>query len=321
MSRASRGGSWDRRRRRLVPALGALAVGLATTPAFAILPQGPKRAPPPPTVPDVPDWGAFEGAPPDFAPPPGGTTQTIAAGEREVVLIRRPSGTPFARADVGERGVETVRFYDRLGRLDVIVSALRAASEAPAKREQSRCGVDQRRSGGFRWRRPIGWRFVARSTPGGVNVTRTQGALRNARVEWEMNRNHCGIPDRSSVDFRFRGRTGTGLGNNGVSTVGFGETDTIGGACVGTIACTITWTRGTTAEESDTRFDHDRRWGNLGQPGRFDVQGVAAHETGHTLGFEHVASNDNVMECCARVGDTTDRLLGRGDANENNARY
>ena len=283
--------------------------------------QASRTAPPsPPPASALPDWGGFRGAPPGFDPPRGGTITREAGQGEVVVLIRRPSGTPFARADVGARGVDTVRYYDRAGRMRLVVTALRAGPGA-VRREQSRCGVDQRGDEGYRLDGPFAWTFVAGSTPAGVDVGRTEAALRSARTEWEANRNRCGIPDRSGVDFQYRGRSGGGLGRNGVNTVGFGETDTIGGACVRTIACTLTWTEGRSVIESDTRLDDDRRWGNVGQAGRFDVWAIAAHETGHTIGMAHVASNDNVMECCARAGETSDRLLGRGDANANNARY
>jgi Matrixin len=285
--------------------------------------EGSRTAPPaPPSAASLPRWGGFDGAPARFARPRGGSASVRRQDGRAVVLLRRPSGEPFARADAGPRGVDTVRYYDRAGHLRLVITAVRTlAAAGTVKRANSRCGTDQRRDAGYRWSGPIAWRFVAASTPSGLDVARTEGALRSARTEWELNRNHCGIPDRSAVDFQYRGRTGTGLGRNGLNTIGFGETDTLGGACVRTIACTITWTSGPGAIESDTRLDDDRRWGNVGQAGRFDVWSIAAHETGHTLGLEHVPSNDNVMECCARVGETSDRLLGRGDANANNARY
>ena len=120
------------------------------------------------------------------------------------MLLRRPSGLPFARADVGARGVDTVRYYDRAGRQRLVVTALRAGPSA-VRTEQSRCGADQRGDEGYRLDGPFPWAFVAGSTPAGLDVARTEAALRSARTEWETNRNHCGIPTRSGVDFGYRG--------------------------------------------------------------------------------------------------------------------
>ena len=45
------------------------------------------------------------------------------------------------------------------------------------------------------------------------------------------------------------------------------------------------------------------------------------HESGHTLGFAHVDARDVVMNAFVRRGGVSGRLLGRGDAIANNAKY
>jgi len=271
----------------------------------------------------MPPWGSFAGAPPAFRTPPGGERLAWRVPGGRLVELRRADGSRFALARRHGRAVTDVAYFDRWGRPTTLVTAIRPAPPgSPVVREEdARCGADSRRDAGYRWTGPIDWRFVAPSTPPGVNVARTEQSLRNARIEWETNRNYCGIPDRSSIDFRYMGRTSVGFGANGINTVGFGETDTLGGACVGTLGCTVTYVADGVASESDTRLDRDRPWSNVGARTRYDIWSVFAHETGHTAGFDHVASTDNVMAPVIPRGATSNRRLGRGDANENNAKY
>jgi hypothetical protein len=132
------------------------------------------------------------------------------------------------------------------------------------------------------------------------------------------------VRDASRASFAYRGTTRRGIGRNGINTIGFGETNDLGGACVGAVACTFTWTQGARAVESDIRIDknHPRGYAAGGRPGRrIDLQSVLVHEAGHTLGLDHVNDPGNVMFPFVRAGNTTYRSLGRGDALANNALY
>ena len=45
------------------------------------------------------------------------------------------------------------------------------------------------------------------------------------------------------------------------------------------------------------------------------------HESGHTLGFDHVSSREVVMFPFIALRSIGGRILGRGDALANNAKY
>jgi hypothetical protein len=105
--------------------------------------------------------------------------------------------------------------------------------------------------------------------------------------------------------------------------VEFGDTDGLGGVCRGSIACTITWTAGARATESDIRVDRLARGGFFTGSRRrgLDLQSVMVHESGHTLGFSHVLSREVVMFAFIARRSVGGRILGRGDARANNAKY
>lgn len=304
----------------------ALAAGLIVAALAGLLDDD--RPPPAPVevVPGTPAWGEFPGSPPPLEVPPGGEVRPTAAGALEV---RRDDGTLFAVVDTGAVGeVVGVRYHDARGRATVAIDRVAApptravAARLAAARARPRC-VDRRRASGWRWRSPVPWRANLASTPRGLRRADALAAMRSARVTWIRNRNRCGEPDASRATFRYRGATRRPVGRNGVSSIGFGEVDALGGACVGAVACTVTFLRGTTAIESDVRLDRNprRRFTVVPRGSGFDLESVLVHETGHTLGFDHVDSPANVMNPYLAAGDRTGRRIGRGDARINNSRY
>jgi hypothetical protein len=282
-------------------------------------------APPPP-----PPWGTFAGAPPPFTRPAGGSVHVAKAGTTKVVTLRRPNGTTFAQAQVDPHGrYLDARYYGPRGALRFVVSAILPnpvrvvpGGAAAARRTPVRCGADARSNSGWVWRTfPIRWHADLASAPAALKRPALLAALRAARVTWIKNLNYCHIPDRSRVTFSYQGTTPRNPAKDGVNVVDWGNVAALGGVCAGTIACTLTWMNGSTAIESDTRFDRGRVYSTGSSRRGFDVHGLFVHETGHTLGFGHVSSPDNVMFPYARRGDVSGRRLGRGDANENNAKY
>jgi len=87
----------------------------------------------------------------------------------------------------------------------------------------------------------------------------------------------------------------------------------------GVIAVTITWyTMGLTkrAVESDILFDTDFNWGTDGNPNVMDLQNIATHEIGHTLGLNDLytsSCNTVTMYGYSWEGDITKRGLASSD--------
>ena len=288
-------------------------------------------APPtPPEAPPVPAWGDFPGAPPEVAPPPGGSASTKPVPGGTELTVRRADGSVLAVATVDEvtDALSDARFFDRRGRLRVTVAALRtppAGAAAAVQGARVRCGSAASADSGFRWTRfPIAWRMNSRTLPARIGRTAAVAAIRRARGVWNANRSHCRtLPDRSRARFTFRGSTARRTGRDGRSVVEFGETGGLGGVCRGSVACTITWTNGPRAIESDTRLDRRPTGGYFTGSRRrgLDLQSVMVHESGHTLGFDHVSSREVVMFPFIAPRSIGGRLLGRGDALANNAKY
>ena len=307
--------------------------GAATTGTVPGTPTGPGVTAPPtaPEAPPVPAWGDFPGAPPEIAPPPGGSASAEPVPGGTELTVRRADGSVLAVATVNEAtdAVGEARFFDRRGRLRVVAAALRVppagAAGAATLGARVRCGSAASADAGFRWTRfPIAWRLNSRTLPSRIGPSAALGAIRRARGVWNANRSHCRtLPDLSRARFAFRGSTTRRLGRDGRSVVEFGDTDGLGGVCRGSVACTITWTNGSRATESDTRLDRGARGGYFTGSRRrgLDLQSVMVHESGHTLGFNHVSSRDVVMFPFIARRTIGGRILGRGDALANNAKY
>ena len=278
----------------------------------------------------MPAWGDFPGAPPEIAPPAGGSASTKPVPGGTELTVRRADGSVLALATVDEAtdAVGDARFFDRRGRLRVVVAALRvppAGAATAVQGAQVRCGSAASADSGFRWARfPIAWRLNSRTLPARIGRSAALAAIRRARGVWNGNRSHCRtLPDLSRARFAFRGSTTRRTGRDGRSVVEFGETAGLGGICRDSVGCTITWTDGSRATESDTRLDRRPLGGYFTGSRRrgLDLQSVMVHESGHTLGFDHVSSRDVVMFPFIARRTIGGRILGRGDALANNAKY
>jgi Matrixin len=131
----------------------------------------------------------------------------------------------------------------------------------------------------------------------------------------------------------FIGHTTSSAGNmDSFNVVDFAADDNPLGCGTGTLACTETWFFPGEIRESDTRFDSNFSWYSgtggvvactlaAGVSG-YDVWSVATHETGHSLGLDHVPNSpDLTMYPFSNNCDSGPRTLGLGDVRGLNTLY
>lgn len=286
-------------------------------------------------------------------PPRGRRTVTDLGGGRIRVELADESGRPVAQGLGNSRRFDEVTFYDAnaQGATLTIPILYDEAPDRPAganqnsrvshafsgrtgvKREHASCGLNSQNPFPYSW--PVAQTFnyyiVTSSIPGNVDQATAIQHVRNGHVAWILNDNYCAIADQSNISFQYQGSTTVSAGQNNVNTVGWGNPQLCGAATSTSsqpLACSPTWTVGNTVVEADIRYNVNRSWVTSGAGGSgsctpCDIWGVATHEVGHQIGFNHVSDNDNVMSTGFETGaeSTTARRLGRGDANMNNARY
>jgi hypothetical protein len=190
-------------------------------------------------------------------------------------------------------------------------------------RRSANCGANDQAYSNWYVASTVLWWWNQSTTPSYLNQSSTLNSLQNAHSQWTTVSDWCGIPDLAAATQSYGGTTTRHVTNDGVYIVEFGSVDALGGGCAGSAACTITNTAPDLhVIDSDTRFDTTRTtWINGGASGKIDIWSTMAHEFGHTLGFAHAPTSQNVMYGARRANDITDQLLGRGDANEVNTKY
>ena len=132
---------------------------------------------------------------------------------------------------------------------------------------------------------------------------------------WDITRNSCGYRDQRNISSRYLGHfSGTvHTQADGRSVIDRGRLDRLCASSVA-LACTWTFTTSAGAVETDQRYGTGWPWATRRRAGFYDVESVAAHESGHSIGLNHSNSSRYLTmfhQMCA--GCLRGRTLARGD--------
>ncbi|QBE49716.1 matrixin family metalloprotease [Leucobacter triazinivorans] len=167
--------------------------------------------------------------------------------------------------------------------------------------------------------RNVEWQY----NPANQKGTDAAATLQRAANRWKGTLSDgCGFTASSKLRTSYAGTTtraplnnssgGCGAWSAALNTKGWGSlpTDTLANAC--------TYTVGAYPYRSDHKYNTRYAW-NTGSStscsgSKYDLQGVATHEFGHTYGLGHSSqSNNQVMKPSANACESAMRTLGRGD--------
>ena len=160
------------------------------------------------------------------------------------------------------------------------------------------------------------------------NGNTTRQAITRAHHNWDNTDNTCGFADITPLYSDWVGTTSTGFHTtrDGVSVVDFGDMSNVGGSDSANVAITSLWTNAANQYvETDQRYNSAKSWSTAGAAGAYDVENIATHETGHSIGIQgdHTAASHKelTMYASASPRETKKRTLGRGDVLALRAKY
>lgn len=174
-------------------------------------------------------------------------------------------------------------------RLLVAAVALAAASPAWAWQPNNPYGAV--------WRQSLPWRLNNAGSQSITNLNTVEGVLRDSYDRWEA-------PTCSDFQDSFNGRTSTSSTRNsdGTTVHGFisswpssyGDVNSVIGITTSRFSGSSTWD----IVEADVNFNEARYTFVMGQPSRnyqADLESIAVHEFGHSLGLGHTGVNGATM--------------------------
>lgn len=173
-----------------------------------------------------------------------------------------------------------------------------------------------------KWTSNLYWRYNGSGGPAGA-VTAIQRGFNNINTLY----NDCGrvgtIPGANQAVYAGTTATAPGINsgdatcsvNDGANVVGWGYLPS------GILGVTCTWWNSTRITETDQRYSTRYSWwlssSFVGCSGRWDLEGVATHETGHSFGMGHVSEATYPLQTMSTNLNGTcqgsERTLGRGD--------
>jgi hypothetical protein len=162
------------------------------------------------------------------------------------------------------------------------------------------------------------------SLPGG---RRTLRALINGHRTWDLARSPCRVRSGPGVHSRYAGATKRHFNPqpDGVSVVDFGSMTAVGLPANALAYTKVFYDTSGHIVETDQRYNARLRWSTTGSRHAYDVWGVAAHETGHSLGLDgdQLDSSHARLTMYGRVarGETCKRTLALGDLLALRAKY
>jgi hypothetical protein len=153
----------------------------------------------------------------------------------------------------------------------------------------------------------------------------TVAQIVRGHTNWDATRNSCGFGDITRLSSHHLGSTSAVAHADfadGVSVTDKGSMAGIEG-CEIAIACTFQFPGpGGSVVETDQRFNSRYRYSNAGAAGRYDVQSISTHESGHSIGLDHAnSSSELTMYFQVLAGTTYLRTLAKGDVRGLRKRY
>jgi len=179
--------------------------------------------------------------------------------------------------------------------------------------------------------RTLGGTFKTRKYNYSINRKRfnfnatTSAQIVRGHTNWDATRNSCGFHDTTNLKSQYLGGTSATIHPDmpdGKSVTDKGPMNTIAG-CTIAIACTFNFPGdNNTVVETDQRFNSRYAYSNTGAAGRYDVQSIATHESGHSIGLDHAdSSSELTMFFQTLTGTKHLRSLAKGDVRGLRTRY
>ncbi len=270
----------------------------------------------------------------DFAIPDPGMEVSyeaiVAEGYPEVpgILLTSDENGQVA-IQIGDEVFGSAAGIDHLEAVEIMLSGEEGHASLEAQQNQPnaqpfaspiKCTSNDSVMLGHNWgNRLVEWQYNAAGQKG----TDSAATLQRAANRWKGNlTDPCGNTGKSSLRTSYAGTTtraplptsggGCGAYSLALNTKGWGALPT------GTLAVACTYTVGAYPYRSDQKYNTNYNW-NTGSSTsctgtRYDLQGVATHEFGHTFGLGHSnQANNQVMKPAANTCESAMRTLGRGD--------